>query len=160
MASIFNQYSFLLLVLGLTVVAALVLLTRNPKWTDWLAFGVIVVGLVTAWLILHPRQTPLMDDARKVKAMIGAGTPVLLEFQSPYCIGCTAIKPMVDNLEIELGSRIHIIRLDIQMSAGRELAPVYQFEFTPTFIFFDAQGHELWRQVGSLDPQHVRDSLK
>jgi thioredoxin-related protein len=41
-----------------------------------------------------------------------------------------------------------------------ELAPVYGFEFTPTFIFFDAQGNEIWRMIGEFDPQQVRDSLK
>jgi thioredoxin-related protein len=43
---------------------------------------------------------------------------------------------------------------------GRELGLVYGFEFTPTFIFFDAQGNEVWRMVGQFDPQKVRDALK
>jgi thioredoxin-related protein len=43
---------------------------------------------------------------------------------------------------------------------GRELAPVYGFEYTPTFIFFDAQGNELWRQAGGLDPQRLRESIQ
>ena len=64
------------------------------------------------------------------------------------------------NNEISIGKRIHFIRLNIQEAAGMELAPVYNFEFTPTFIFFDAQGNELWREVGSLDVERVRDSLK
>ena len=68
----------------LSLVAGLILLTNKPKWNDYLAFGAIIVGLIAAWSILHPRQTPLMDDAQKVQAMIGQGTPVLLEFQSPY----------------------------------------------------------------------------
>ena len=84
MILIFRQYSFLLIALGLVIAAGFILLTNKPKWNDYIAFGVIVTGLITAWAILHPRQTPLMDDARKVQAMIGAGTPVLLEFQSPY----------------------------------------------------------------------------
>jgi len=41
-----------------------------------------------------------------------------------------------------------------------ELAPVYGFEFTPTFIYFDAEGNELWRIFGEFDPKRVRDSLK
>jgi thioredoxin-related protein len=41
-----------------------------------------------------------------------------------------------------------------------ELAPVYNFQFTPTFIFFDSQGNEVWRMIGEFDPQRVRDSLK
>ena len=84
MVSVFNQYSFLLIAVAFVLVAGLVLLSRNPKWNDYLAFGVIVVGLITAWIIIHPRQTALMDDAKKVREMIGAGKPVLLEFQSPY----------------------------------------------------------------------------
>ena len=66
----------------------------------------------------------------------------------------------MDELENELGSEILFIRLNIQEQVGRELALVYGFEFTPTFIYFDAQGKELWREVGSLDTQHVRDSLE
>jgi len=81
---IFRYYSFILIALGLVIAAGFILLTNKPKWNDYLAFGVIVTGLITAWAILHPRQTPLMDDAKKVQAMIGAGTPVLLEFQSPF----------------------------------------------------------------------------
>jgi thioredoxin-related protein len=70
------------------------------------------------------------------------------------------IKPVVDELERELGDAIHIIRLNIQEEVGRELAPVYGFEFTPTFIYFDEEGNELWRSVGEFDPQQVRDTLK
>ena len=79
-----REYSFIVIAVGLAIAAGLMLLTNKPKLNDYLAFGVIVAGLVTAWVILHPRQTPLMDDAKVVRAMIGAGTPVLLEFQSPY----------------------------------------------------------------------------
>lgn len=76
------------------------------------------------------------------------------------------MKPAVDELEQELnsqvsiGKQIHFIRLNIQETVGMELAPVYGFNFTPTFIFFDAQGNEVWRTVGTFDPQKVRDSLK
>lgn len=65
----------------------------------------------------------------------------------------------MDELELEVGKELHVIRLNIQESIGMELAPVYGFEFTPTFIYFDAQGNELWRMVGEFDPQRVRDTL-
>ncbi len=84
MESFFNQYSFLLIAVALVIVSGLVLLSHSPKWKDYLAFGMILGGLLIAWVISHPRQTPLMKDAKSVQAMIGAGKPVLLEFQSPY----------------------------------------------------------------------------
>ena len=64
------------------------------------------------------------------------------------------------NSGVSIGKRIHFIRLNIQEPVGRELASVYGFEFTPTFVFFNAQGKELWRTVGAFDPQLIRDSLK
>ncbi len=76
------------------------------------------------------------------------------------------MKPAVDGLEqeinneVSIGKKIHFIRLNIQETVGMELAPVYDFEYTPTFIFFDAQGNEIWRTVGTFDPQKVRGSLK
>jgi thiol-disulfide isomerase/thioredoxin len=163
---LFREYSFIFVGLGLIIAAGFILLTDKPKWNDFLAFGVIAAGLITAWVILHPVQTPLMGDAKNVQAMIGSGTPTLLEFQSPFCITCTQIKPAVDELENELNNQIsigvpiHIIRLNIQESVGTELATAYKVEFTPTFIFFDTQGNEVWRQVGEFDPQKVRDALQ
>lgn len=84
MSTLFGLYSFIFIAAGFAFVAGVILLSNKPKWNDYLAFGVIVAGLVIAWTILHPRQTLLMDDAKEVQAMIGTGKPVLLEFQSPY----------------------------------------------------------------------------
>jgi len=66
----------------------------------------------------------------------------------------------VDELENELGDDLHIIRLNLQEEVGRELAPVYDFSFTPTFIFIDVDGNEVWREVGGLDTQRVRESVE
>ncbi len=156
---VFNQYSAVFIAAALLLIAIILTFSHKPRWQDTLALGVITAGLVAAWIVLHPVQTPLMEDAQKVQGMIGQGQPVLLEFQSPYCIACTEMKPAVDRLEQELNGQLLIIRLNIQESVGRELAPVYNFEYTPTFIFFDAQGNEVWRQVGDLDVKRVRESI-
>ncbi len=65
----------------------------------------------------------------------------------------------MDGLQSELSTKLDIIRINIQDPVGRELAPVYDFEYTPTYIFFDAKGHELWRSIGEIDPQKVRDAV-
>jgi hypothetical protein len=53
-----------------------------------------------------------------------------------------------------------VIRLDIQSATGRALAPLYGFQYTPTFVFFDATGKELWRSIGQLDTTKLSESLK
>ncbi len=161
MGQILNQYSALWLAAALVVVITVALVRHHrPTLRDFLAVGILAAGLFIAWLSLHPTQTPLMEDAQKVQAMIGQGQPVLLEFQSPYCLACTQMKPVVDRLEQELQGRVLFIRLNVQEEAGRELAALYGFQYTPTFIYLDAQGNEVWREVGRLNVQRVRDSLE
>lgn len=84
MANVLNQYSFVIVTIAVILLATVILLLRKPRWQEFLSLGVITAGLVAAWFVLHPTQTPLMADAQTVKNKIGQGQPVLLEFQSPY----------------------------------------------------------------------------
>jgi thioredoxin-related protein len=70
------------------------------------------------------------------------------------------MKPIVDGIEKQYQGRLVVIRVDIQSETGHSLAPLYGFQYTPTFIFFDAQGKELWRSVGSLDTVRLSQSVK
>ena len=84
MNELINQYSALWIAGTFLLLVTLLLFREKPKVRDFVALGVMVIGLVVAWMLLHPTQTPLMDDAKTVQSMIGQGKPVLLEFQSPY----------------------------------------------------------------------------
>ena len=65
----------------------------------------------------------------------------------------------MDGIEQEDSGKLVVIRLDVQSQAGRELGAAMDFRFTPTFIFINAQGQELWRSIGQLDPKRVQESL-
>ena len=84
MEQLVNQYSALWIAAAFVLLVTLILFRERPKARDFVALGVVIIGLAVAWMLLHPRQTPLMEDARSVQSMIGQGVPVLLEFQSPY----------------------------------------------------------------------------
>ena len=66
----------------------------------------------------------------------------------------------MNRLETELGNEMLILRVDIQSANGKEISKLYPSRITPTFILFDPQGEEIWRSIGNLDPEKVRDSLK
>lgn len=84
MEQLVNQYSFLWIAGAFVLFLALVLFREKPKASDFVALGVVILGLALAWWMLRPTQTVLMGDAKSLQAMIGQGQPVLLEFQSPY----------------------------------------------------------------------------
>jgi thioredoxin-related protein len=66
----------------------------------------------------------------------------------------------VDGIESEHEDELIVIRLNIQEPVGKAIAERYDFRYTPTFVFIDAEGNELWRQVGAIDPQEVARSLE
>jgi hypothetical protein len=78
-----NLYSALLLILIILLLAGRYLLRRGVSRGRLLVFGLIAVGVVGGWFALRPVQTPHQASA-ELRSQIGAGTPVLLEFQSPY----------------------------------------------------------------------------
>lgn len=117
---------------------------------QWLVLGGAMVALGAAWWGCRPVARPWTPLS---------GLPSLWLVQSPYCLGCVAVKPAVDRLESELQGRLVLRRVDIQSAEGRELASQYGIELTPTFIFFDSSGQEQWRSVGHLDAARVRTSL-
>lgn len=84
MGQLLNQYSSLWIAGGFVLLALLVLFRERPKVRNFVALGIVGIGLVLAWVMIHPRQTPSLKDAVTVQSMIGQGVPVLLEFQSPY----------------------------------------------------------------------------
>ncbi len=65
----------------------------------------------------------------------------------------------MDRLETEFAGKLIFIRLNIQEQVGKELAPLYDFEYTPTFIFLDENGTELWRTVGEFDEARLRQEM-
>ena len=147
----FNHYSALI-VLGLLLCGGLFRVMRGGARTrDWLIFSGGLVGLVAiGWVVRPVAQT----------SSLSTGQPVLLEVQSPFCLGCVAVKPAVDRLVIEWRGKLQVQRVDIQSPAGKQLVSRYRIELTPTFIFFDGTGRELWRSVGGVDAAQVRSVLE
>ena len=72
-------------------------------------------------------------------------------------MGCTLAKPIVDGIENELQGELLVMRVNIQTEDGKELTRRYNSLVTPTFILFDKQGQEIYRSIGQIDPQAVRD---
>lgn len=83
MAALINQHSFLFAAVATLVVVSAVLFRDGARASDGFALGALGAGLVFAYGLLRPGP-PTHAQIQAVDALIGAGRPVLLEFQSPY----------------------------------------------------------------------------
>ncbi len=141
------------------VIVGFVLFRNKPRIPEVAAFLGIFIGLTALYFYIRPVQTELVGEAAEVQSMIGQGVPVLLEFQSPYCVACVALKPSIDAIEQEYSGQLIVLRINVQEQVGMQLAPIYQFQYTPTFIYFAADGNEQWRTIGSFDEARLRQEL-
>jgi thioredoxin 1 len=149
---IFNHRTYPIMV-SILFVGLIVALALN-------GFAVLDVGIVVAyvvlayalWRLLVTSQTPTMDSLQAVEQQIRASNrPTVVEFFSSYCMGCMAMKPVVDRLEAEEDRRLRIVRLNIDEEPGKTLMARHNVVFTPTFVTFDAQGNVIHQSVGILD---------
>lgn len=155
----FRTYSLLWGALFLLIIFAIIIIRSKARPRVIVAFISIAIGLTMVYFYVRPTQTPLLGSSAQVQALIKQGKPVLLEFQSPYCATCTVLKPAVDKAEQEYGKRLMIIRINIQDPIGMELKSIYNYQYTPTFIFVDEQGREVWRTIGSFDEAQLRAEM-
>jgi len=79
----FNQNSYTLIGAVTWVALAVFLLRDGVKVNDVIALAALAVGFGIAFWFLRPGPSTL-DEAEQVRARIGNGKPVLLEFQSNY----------------------------------------------------------------------------
>jgi thiol-disulfide isomerase/thioredoxin len=68
------------------------------------------------------------------------------------------VKPIVDGIEAEFRGTLTVIRINVQEAGFEPLLEKFNFQFTPTFILFD-EGREVFRSVGSINPDELRRAL-
>ncbi len=126
-----------------------------------------VVGLYLIFGLSRPPQaelSPVPGSAAGVVIEPPLGQPSvrprLVEFVSPACSVCRQMIPTVALVERDCGGRnVDVIKVDVSHQGNRELARRYGVRGVPTFLFIDAAGKELARQVGYQTLQSLRQSL-
>jgi hypothetical protein len=81
--TIVNQYSFLIVALLSLIALGLFLLRDGLTGSDAISLAALLIGFGIAFVLLSPGKSAVAG-LKKIEEAIGSGTPVLLEYQSPY----------------------------------------------------------------------------
>jgi thiol-disulfide isomerase/thioredoxin len=154
-----NQFSFMLIAGMLMLLLMVFLSKRGSAEGGLMTVLALLVGLTFAFVFFRPIETEGITS-QSFDETINTDSAVLLEFQSPYCAGCMAAEPIVKQIEFDFAGELDVIRVNVLEEGVDPLLKRYQFQYTPTFIFLDGQGHEVWRTVGILDPEQVRMTME
>lgn len=81
--AVVNQYSFVWVSAAGVILLAAVLVVRRAPARQWLALAAMLLGLGVVYALLRPSAAS-PEAALRLESSLGAGTPMLLELQSPY----------------------------------------------------------------------------
>lgn len=98
----------------------------------------------------------VVTDATFVELVERSPLPVLLEFQSPLCIYCQRMRPVIKGLSRTISDRLRVATVDIDQQ--RAVAARYGVNATPTLLVLD-RGREVERIEGAVSEDRLRYRL-
>lgn len=77
--------------------------------------------------------------------LIQGDKPILVDFFATWCQPCKMQTPILQQLSLEMGDKIRILKIDVDKNP--QIAQTYQVQGVPTLAIFK-QGKMLWRNSG------------
>lgn len=95
-----------------------------------------------------------------INPIIDKKVPVLVAFSTETCGPCKVLAQVLDQIEQELGSKIHIERIDVDKDkmASIQFGVNYQIKGTPSMLFFK-DGKLCWKHFGVLFKEELLDKV-
>jgi thioredoxin 1 len=88
-------------------------------------------------------STEVASTEDAVQQALRAGKPTVAEFGANACAACREMKPVLEALRREHGERIAVVDVDLIK------------QLMPTQVFFDAQGRETGRHLGTISAAEI-----
>lgn len=92
-----------------------------------------------------------VDNARK------SGLPTLVDFGSTGCRSCTMMAPVLDALKTKYAGKVNVLFIHVQQQPV--LTARYGITTIPVQVFFDKDGHEVYRNNGVLSQEQIETKL-
>lgn len=95
----------------------------------------------------------------KFEELIKGDVPVLVDYFATWCGPCKMMHPILEDVKKQLGDKVKILKIDIDVPANRQSVYTYQVQSVPTLMLFK-DGKMLWRQSGVVQAKPLKEIIE
>lgn len=95
----------------------------------------------------------------RFEEVINSEIPVLIDYFATWCGPCKMMHPILDDLKKQMGDRVKIVKIDVDVPANRQSVYTYQIQSVPTLMLFQ-KGRMLWRQSGVVRAEQLKEIIE
>jgi len=81
----------------------------------------------------------------------------MINLESRSCGACRRMIPVLEAIGERFEGRVSVVRIDVDKDPGQ--FDRFNTEYTPTQIFFNAEGKEVYRHVGFMAEEDIAAQL-
>ena len=95
----------------------------------------------------------------KFEELIKGNVPVLVDYFATWCGPCKMMHPILEEVKKQLGDKVKILKIDIDVPVNRQSVYTYQVQSVPTLMLFK-DGKMLWRQSGVVQAKPLKEIIE
>ena len=95
----------------------------------------------------------------KFEELIKGDVPVLVDYFATWCGPCKMMHPILEDVKKQLGDKVKILKIDIDVPANRQSVYTYQVQSVPPLMLFK-DGKMLWRQSGVVQAKPLKEIIE
>lgn len=91
--------------------------------------------------------------------VLNADLPVLVDFWAPWCMPCKMMAPVLDELAVDMASKVKIAKLNTEDATNQDLALEYQIQSIPNMKLFKG-GKIIGEFIGLRNKEILKDEIE